>query len=133
MDEARRIADGMRAGRASRDDRMVRAFEAELIETCPDARLIRQDGMKNGETRRGPFSCRVSDVSAMPGRPPMPEPIITPVRSSFSSSVGFQPAIRNRLRPRPIAKMMKSSILRWSLGGDPIVGVELPRPSPRGT
>ena len=36
--------------------------------------------MKKGETRRGPFSLSVIAVSAMPSMPPMPEPIITPVR-----------------------------------------------------
>ena len=35
--------------------------------------------MKNGETRRGPFSFKMIAVSAMPSMPPMPEPIITPV------------------------------------------------------
>ena len=36
-------------------------------------------GMKNGDTRRGPFSFSTIAVSAMPSMPPMPEPIITPV------------------------------------------------------
>src|SRR6516164_8275912 len=34
-----------------------------LIETCPEARLIRDIGMKNGLTRRGPRSFRTSEVS----------------------------------------------------------------------
>ena len=34
-----------------------------LIETWPEARLIRHDGMKNGEMRRGPFSFSVIDAS----------------------------------------------------------------------
>ena len=36
-------------------------------------------GTKNGDTRRGPFSCSVTAVSAMRSTPPMPEPISTPV------------------------------------------------------
>ena len=36
-------------------------------------------GMKNGDTRRGPFSLRMIAVSAMPSMPPMPDPIMTPV------------------------------------------------------
>src|SRR5262249_61219888 len=34
-----------------------------LIETWPEARLISAEGMKNGLTRRGPRSFRMSDVS----------------------------------------------------------------------
>ena len=41
--------------------------------------------MKNGLTRRGPFSFSRIAVSAMPGRPPMPEPMSTPARSCFSA------------------------------------------------
>ena len=33
------------------------------IETWPEASLISADGMKNGETRRGPRSCRTIDPS----------------------------------------------------------------------
>jgi hypothetical protein len=61
------------------------------IETWPLTRLIRAEGMKNGLTRRGPFSCSSMAVSAMVPRPPMPEPIITPVRSRSSSVCGSQP------------------------------------------
>ena len=35
--------------------------------------------MKNGDTRRGPRSFSTIAVSAMPVRPPIPDPIITPV------------------------------------------------------
>jgi hypothetical protein len=34
-----------------------------FMETCPEARLIRQDGIKKGETRLGPFFDRVREVS----------------------------------------------------------------------
>ncbi len=64
------------------------------IETWPDARLIRAEGMKNGLTRRGPFSFSSMAVSAMVASPPIPEPMITPVRSRASSSGGTQPESR---------------------------------------
>ncbi len=50
------------------------------METWPEARLIRDEGMKKGLTRRGPFSCSSIAVASMVPRPPMPEPMITPVR-----------------------------------------------------
>ncbi len=49
------------------------------------------EGMKKGETRFGPFSLMSTAVSAMAERPPMPEPIITPVRQRSSSDCGSQP------------------------------------------
>ena len=63
-----------------------------LIATCPEHRLISAPGMKKGETRRGPRSFNVTAVAAMDSSPPIPEPIITPVRSRLSSSSGLQPA-----------------------------------------
>src|SRR5580704_1708484 len=105
-----------------------------LIETLPDARLIRFDGMKNGLIRRGPLSCSVIAPSVMPGSPPMPEPIITPVRSSSSSSSGAQPESSTAIAAAAIAKMMNWSMRRWSLGG--IQSSALKRPdslSPSGT
>ena len=62
------------------------------IDTCPDARLIRAEGMKNGLIRLGPLSRRRIDASSMVLSPPIPEPIMTPVRSRSASSSGFQPA-----------------------------------------
>ena len=50
--------------------------------------------MKNGETRFGPFSLISNAVSAIEVRPPIPEPIITPVRKRLSSSSGIQPESR---------------------------------------
>jgi hypothetical protein len=95
---------------------------------------MRQDGIKNGETRRGPFSCRVNEVSEIPGKPPMPEPSITPVLSKDSSSVGFQPASVTACSAAPSAKTMNSSILRWSLGATQSSALKSPDAvSPRGT
>ena len=45
----------------------------------------------DGEILRGPRSWSVIAPSMMPGNPPIPEPISTPVRSRFSASSGFQP------------------------------------------
>ena len=47
----------------------------------------------------------------------MPEPIITPVRSRSSSLSGCQPASSTACAAAAIAKMMNSSMRRWSLGG----------------
>ncbi|MNC89708.1 hypothetical protein D3C83_56860 [compost metagenome] len=47
--------------------------------------------MKNGEIRRGPRSCSVMAPSVIPGSPPIPDPIMTPVRSRSSSPPGVQP------------------------------------------
>ncbi len=48
-------------------------------------------GMKNGDTRFGPRSLMRTAVSAIEVSPPIPDPIITPVRSRLSSSSGVQP------------------------------------------
>jgi hypothetical protein len=73
------------------------------METCPDARLISDDGMKKGDNLRGPFSCTVSEASKIDCSPPMPEPIITPVRSRSSSAIGCQPESSTACEAAPIA------------------------------
>src|SRR5581483_7903384 len=90
--------------------------------------------MKNGETLRGPRSFNSTAVSAIPERPPMPEPIMVPV-AHFSSSVeGCQPASSSACLAAAIAKMMKSSTLRWSFGSIHWSGLKVAsEPSPRGT
>ena len=62
-----------------------------FIDTCPEIRFIKHEGIKNGETLRGPRSCNVREVSAIVDKPPTPEPIITPVLKKSSSSFGIQP------------------------------------------
>src|SRR5439155_11668191 len=90
--------------------------------------------MKNGDTLRGPRSFRSSAVSAMPERPPIPEPIIVPVAQRSSSVEGCQLASSSAWRAAHIAKMMKSSTLRWSFGSIHWSGLNVPPlPSPRGT
>ena len=37
-------------------------FKPNLIDTCPDTRLINAPGIKKGEIRRGPFSFKVREV-----------------------------------------------------------------------
>ena len=53
--------------------------------------MISEPGMKNGLTLRGPFSFSSRAVSSMLGKPPMPEPIRTPVAYFSSSVFGSQP------------------------------------------
>ncbi len=64
----------------------------------------------------------------------MPEPIITPVRSHSSSPSGCQPESSTACTAAAIAKMMNSSIRRWSLGGTQSSALNRPDArSPRGT
>src|SRR6266404_5919222 len=90
--------------------------------------------MKNGDTLRGPRSLRSSAVSAMPDRPPIPEPIMVPVAQRSSSVAGCQLASSSACFAALIAKMMKLSTLRWSFGSIHWSGLKVPSlPSPRGT
>src|ERR1700742_1503129 len=82
--------------------------------------------MKNGDTFRGPRSFSKIDVSAIPVRPPLAQ------RSS--SVAGCQLASSSACVAAHIAKMMKSSTLRWSLCSIHWSGLKVPSvPSPRGT
>src|SRR5580704_2871888 len=72
-------------------------------------------------------------VSAIPERPPMPEPIMVPVAQRSSSLAGCQSASSSAWRAAHMAKMMKSSTLRWSFGSIHWSGLKVPSlPSPRG-
>src|SRR5438874_8923207 len=89
--------------------------------------------MKNGDTLRGPRSFNSNAVSAMPDRPPIPEPIRVPVAHLSSSVEGCQSASSSAWRAAAIAKMMKSSTLRCSFGSIHWSGLKVPSlPSPRG-
>src|SRR2546423_9145437 len=89
--------------------------------------------MKNGDTLRGPRSFRSNAVSGMPDRPPIPEPIKVPVAHLSSSVEGCQSASSSAWRAAAIAKMMKSSTLRWSFGSIHWSGLKVPSVlSPRG-
>ena len=52
------------------------------MEMRPDAMLTISIGMRNGETRSGPFSCRMCSPSSNVVMPPMPEPTIVPKRAA---------------------------------------------------
>ena len=65
--------------------------------------MIRAQGMKNGLTRRGPFWKSSTEVRSMSPGPPMPEPMMTPVRALASSSSGIQPASRTASSAAAIA------------------------------
>src|SRR5471032_1754408 len=56
-----------------------------LIDRLPEIILMIEAGTKNGEIRRGPRLSYSSLVSSISGRPPIPEPMMTPMRSAFSS------------------------------------------------
>jgi hypothetical protein len=49
-----------------------------MIENWPEIMLMIEPGTKNGEIRRGPRFMYSVWLSSIIGRPPMPEPIITP-------------------------------------------------------
>ena len=99
------------------------------IETWPLTRLIRLAGMKNGLTRRGPRCSSSTAVSAIVPRPPMPEPIRTPVRSRSRSSCGIQSASSTASRAAAMPYRMKGSFLRTSLGSSTSSARKAPSPS----
>ena len=102
--------------------------------TWPDIRLINAPGIKNGDTRLGPFSWIKTAVSAIEFKPPMPDPIITPVRSKSFSLLGFQPASVTACSAAETPYRIKSSTLRRSFGSIQSSGLNVPSaPSPKGT
>ena len=56
-------------------------FNPYLIETWPDNKFTKEEGIKKGDIRLGPFSYKSIDPLYIVSNPPMPEPIITPVLS----------------------------------------------------
>ncbi len=89
--------------------------------------------MKNGLTRFGPFSLINTAVSAIEVKPPIPDPIITPVRQRSSSVAGTQPESCTACTAAAIPYRMKSSTLRCSFGSIQSSGLNVPAvPSPRG-
>ena len=53
------------------------------IDSSPAVMLMMVPGMKNGEMRRGPVRSSSWCCASISGRPPMPEPKLTPMRSAF--------------------------------------------------
>ena len=105
-----------------------------FILTCPDIRLINAPGIKKGDTRLGPFSWINTAVSAIEFKPPIPDPIITPVRTKSVSFVGFQPASETACSAAATPYKMKSSTLRRSFGSIQASGLKVPPdPSPKET
>ena len=91
------------------------------MDTCPAARLTRNDGTVNGDSRCGPRVSVVRTASAMAPNPPMPDAMTVAVRASAAASPPAtastgQPACASACCAAPNAKGMKRSILRWSLG-----------------
>ncbi len=58
------------------------------IETLPAASFAMSAVMKKGEMTRGPLWRYLFCVSSMMGRPPMPDPMTTAIRSRLSSRTG---------------------------------------------
>ena len=91
-----------------------------LIDTWPEIMLMIEAGTKNGEIRRGPRLAYSICVSSISGRPPMPEPTSTPMRSaisSLSSSPVGRPASRTAWIDAANPKWMNVSMWRASLAG----------------
>ncbi|MNT80303.1 hypothetical protein D3C72_2197420 [compost metagenome] len=55
-----------------------------LIDRWPEIMLMIDAGTKNGEMRRGPRLAYSPCVCSIIGRPPMPEPMLQPMRTAFS-------------------------------------------------
>ena len=62
-------------------------FAPNRIETCPAARLMMAEGMKNGEMRRGPPSRYALCSRSMVPKPPMPDAMKTPTRGALSGVI----------------------------------------------
>ncbi len=56
-----------------------------MMDRLPEIMLMMVPGMKKGEILRGPPARKSLCVSSIIGRPPMPEPILMPMRSAFAS------------------------------------------------
>ena len=54
---------------------MIGPFRPCFIDICPEAKLIKHEGIKKGLILFGPFSVKVSLALAMDCKPPIPEPI----------------------------------------------------------
>ena len=87
------------------------------IETWPEARLTRAEGIKNGESRRVRPAWTSEAASWMVSSPPIPLPIMTPVRHCASSVSATQPLSSTASAAATTASWMKRSIFFWSLIG----------------
>ena len=62
-------------------------FAPSRTETCPAARLMIEERMKNGDTRSGPRSSRVRCSRSITSNPPIPLPMTTPTRVALAASM----------------------------------------------
>ncbi len=83
------------------------------IEISPEAMFTISIGMKNGETRSGPFSSRILWLSSSVVMPPMPEPTSTPKRVRSTRST-FRPASSTAIAAQASAYLRNGSNLRSS-------------------
>ena len=84
------------------------------MEIMPATILTIEPGTKNGEILRGPLVIISRMLSSIIGRPPIPEPTLTPMRSAFSS-VTTKPASSIAILVAAMPKWMNVSIRRTSL------------------
>jgi hypothetical protein len=83
----------VRRGGAGGAGREFGPFAPKRIETWPAARLMMPPGMKNGEMRAArPRAALV--LASISGRPPMPEPMLTPTRNFVMRPMPERPSIR---------------------------------------
>ena len=61
-------------------------LKPNLIDTWPEIMLMMLAGMKNGVIRRGPRLVSSVCVSSIMAKPPMPEPMLQPIRTALSWS-----------------------------------------------
>src|SRR5579863_3059729 len=79
------------------------------METWSAARLIIAAGIKKGEILLGPPSNKAVCSRSIMSNPPMPEPMCTPTRSSFSGVI-FKPDILKASSAAAMARWMKRPI-----------------------
>src|SRR5229473_1622912 len=103
--------------------------------TCPAARLMIEAGIKNGEILRGPPSSRALCSRSITSKPPTPEPICTPTRSSFSGVI-FSSDIFIASAAAAMARWMKRAIFFTSFfsmkfkGSNPLTSARIRQPNP---
>jgi hypothetical protein len=88
--------------------------------------LMIEAGTKNGEMRRGPRSRYSLCVSSISGRPPMPEPTMTPMRSRLRGQglARGQARITHGLHAMQPAVMDEGVHVAGFLTGDVVLDVE---------
>src|SRR6266851_9647142 len=83
------------------------------METWPAARFTIAAGIKKGEILRGPPSMRAVCSRSIMSKPPIPDPMCTPTRSSFSGVI-FRADILNASSAAATARWMKRPIFLTS-------------------